>query len=562
MTAEEVAFKPITDLRARKRCFRVKSKHTILDQRFPDEFMMTIIEKKGLPQDASVQTLSLLEEHIEALQPSHPTIPFGWLERAVELSAFRERSQLYRSICTYFSALFEGRACVLLGWEAAPPRLTVEYIHVPSQNESSAQWLQPEQPNALPLVMRAIREVQPLQVALAEVPFATTERAWMQAVGSERMLLFPLVAHERVVGVVEVMLAQLERSFAPWEIRLGCLLGEQAGLALENIRTVEELRQRTTELEVLRQANLSLTASLNVHEVLDALLESTLKFMGDAQDAHIFLYERGRLKFAAALWADGRKGQPYAHPRPHGLTYTVARRGEILVVDDMRTHPLFTDAPPSWTGSIVGIPLKIGKRVVGVMTVAHPQTGAFSASQVRVLRMLGEQAAIAINNARLHHRIARQAQTDPLTGLFNRRALDERLDEEILRAVRFGYPLALLMIDLDNFKTVNDTYGHPIGDRLLQQVAACLRRSVRDWDFVARYGGDEFALVLPNMGYRAARRMALRLRQTIASTTWDLPPQDDIRISLSFGIAVYPKHGETKEALLAAADRALYQEKA
>jgi signal transduction histidine kinase/putative methionine-R-sulfoxide reductase with GAF domain len=169
--------------------------------------------------------------------------------------------------------------------------------------------------------------------------------------------------------------------------------------------------KRVNELEVLRKASLSLTASLELEEVFNAILRSTLTLLPSANNSHIFLCLedfRETLKFGAALWADGRKGEPFAIPRSDGLTATVAKRGEMLVVPDMRKHSLFQNTPEDWKGAIVGIPLKIGQRVVGVMNISYLTPREFSDSELRLLGLLGDQAAIAIENARLYEQAARE----------------------------------------------------------------------------------------------------------------------------------------------------------
>jgi PAS domain S-box-containing protein len=184
----------------------------------------------------------------------------------------------------------------------------------------------------------------------------------------------------------------------------------QAAAAIDSARLFSALEQRAAELLALRQATLSLTASLQPKEVLNSILESTLKFLPNAMNAHVFLYdtERGSLNFGAALWPDGRRGRPIAEPRPEGLTYTVARSGESLIVADMRIHPLYAamQPRPGWDGAIVGLPLKIGQRVVGVMNVSYPTPHNFSEAELRVLNSFGDQAAIAIENARLYEQAA------------------------------------------------------------------------------------------------------------------------------------------------------------
>ncbi len=328
----------------------------------------------------------------------------------------------------------------------------------------------------------------------------------------------------------------------------------------------DEAEQHAVELEAIRQATLNLTARLDLESVLNALLESTLRLIPGMRNAHIFLYDsdgEGVLTFGTALWSDGRRGQPVALPRPQGLTYTVARSAQTVVVKDIRDHPLYTDISPdmNWRGAIVGLPLKIGQRVVGVMTLSYPQPHEFSEVEQRVMRLLGDQAAIAIENAHLHKLVNQQARTDSLTGLPNRCALDERLEDETRRSTRYQRVFSLVMMDLNGFKAINDTYGHPEGDAALRQVASCMLGQVRETDLLARYGGDEFALLMPETDRATAQSLAVRLRDRVGCAALVLPDSRQITLSISFGLAAFPENGATAEDLLACADQALYQDK-
>ena len=142
-------------------------------------------------------------------------------------------------------------------------------------------------------------------------------------------------------------------------------------------------------------------------------------------------------------------------------------------------------------GSIIGIPLKINENIVGVMNLSRSTRGGFSTSELRLLELLSDQAAVAISNASLHQIISRQAYSDTVTGLPNRWALDQRLDQEVLNSRRTGNSFAVIMMDLDGFKIVNDTHGHVVGDQVLRTVFNYMATGLRATDFLARYGGDE-----------------------------------------------------------------------
>ncbi|MCL5429101.1 MAG: sensor domain-containing diguanylate cyclase [Chloroflexi bacterium] len=324
---------------------------------------------------------------------------------------------------------------------------------------------------------------------------------------------------------------------------------------------LSRLEKSVGYLEVLRQASLQLTSSLNLKEVLYALLESAFKLVGDTHDANIFLYEGGKLSFGAAIFEDGRRGKPWAEPRQDGLTYTVARSGKVLAIEDMKTHPLFQTAPSDWNGAIIGLPLKYGSRVLGVMNISWPTPRHFDQEELHAMELLADQAAIAVENARLHTIVQNEALTDPLTGLPNRRAFDLRLAEEVRRSARYHHTFTVLMVDLDDFKRVNDTHGHMVGDVALREIARCLRRSVRDTDFMARFGGDEFVLILPEAKAGDEGPIAQKLREAAKSCQLGLPGDKTDSLTLSIGAASFPQDATKAAGLMFQADRRFYEKK-
>ena len=322
------------------------------------------------------------------------------------------------------------------------------------------------------------------------------------------------------------------------------------------------LQQHTDELDMLKKLSLNLTSSLNLPTVLDAVVTEAMRLVKNAQAAHIFLYNAdGYLEFGAALNSDGTRNQLVSMPRMQGLTYTVARSGEQIMVEDMKKHPLYKDSPGEWEGSVIGIPLKFNDNVVGVMNLSKSVMGGFSSSELRLLGLLADQAAVAISNASLHQLVSTQAFTDTVTGLPNRRALDEHLEQEVNSARRNGYTFAVIMIDLDEFKKVNDSYGHAIGDQVLRLMSNYLAILLRSTDFLVRYGGDEFTLILSKTDPPAARLVIEKILEKFKNFSFDAPNGDKIKLGLSAGVAFYPFHARTPADLLHASDDALYQAK-
>jgi diguanylate cyclase (GGDEF)-like protein len=292
----------------------------------------------------------------------------------------------------------------------------------------------------------------------------------------------------------------------------------------------------------------------------------------DADDTHVFLYEHGVLSFGAALFNGHQQKKPFMHPRPHGLTYQVARSGKMLVVNDVKTHPLFEDR--RWEGSIISLPLKIGNKVLGVMNVALKRAHEFSENEIRAIEFLGDQASIAIQNANLYEQAQQEiadrikaeeaikhlANHDALTGLPNRRLFNERINLEISRAQRNNQKIGIMLFDLDHLKKVNDSFGHNVGDLLLQSVAQRLLGLLRKSDTVARMGGDEFLLILPEMQQpEDAIQTAERILEAL-STPFHLEGYQ-VDITTSIGIAFYPDDGDDVNTLVKKADIAMYKAK-
>jgi len=321
------------------------------------------------------------------------------------------------------------------------------------------------------------------------------------------------------------------------------------------------LKQQSDELDALKKLSVHLTSSLDLPDVLDAVVSEAMRLIANARDAHIFLYKNKKLSFGAALDVEGNRNKGWVKPRLNGLTYSVARDGDMVIIEDMKDHPLFTNAPAEWVGSIIGIPLQAGDSVLGVMNLTRSITGPFSESELQLLRMLSDQAAIAISNASLHQMISHQAYSDTLTGLPNRRALDERLEEEVQSARKNNYSFAIVMMDLDGFKDVNDTYGHPIGDDVLRLVFSQMARGVRNTDFLARYGGDELTLILAQSDMSSSKIVAEKIVEGMKKLKYKLPDGKKLKLGISGGIAIFPVNARNGPDLLRAADAALYKAK-
>lgn len=245
-----------------------------------------------------------------------------------------------------------------------------------------------------------------------------------------------------------------------------------------------------------------------------------------------------------------------------GLTGWAFGVGTPQIIADTSTHPLARQVPgtPVVEESLLLIPLVAGEHKLGIINCWRQGVGQFTERELEAASLFAHVAAAAWRNAQLYAELHNAVMTDPLTRLYNSRWLHDTGDRDLLRATRDGKPLALLLLDLDHFKTVNDYAGHAAGDLALQRVATRLRATVRGADAVVRLGGEEFVALLHDCGLEGASVAAEAMRVAVRDMT--LPPDCGLeRLTASIGIAVYPDHGRDLDQLLGAADRAMYAAK-
>jgi diguanylate cyclase (GGDEF)-like protein len=243
-----------------------------------------------------------------------------------------------------------------------------------------------------------------------------------------------------------------------------------------------------------------------------------------------------------------------------GITGWVFEHGEPLIVADVREDPRYIALDPN-VRSELAFPLISGGRVVGVLNAESAQPNAFTDADLSLMLAVGTQLAATLEVAQMHDHLKQEAMRDPLTRVYNRRLLVERLQQAIAHADRHREGLSIVFIDVNQLKRVNDTYGHLAGDALLREVAHALTDAVRSEDLVARYGGDEFVVILSSTSGSSATVVAQRIRDGIARHRFMASGQLITVPGVSLGIASFPEHGRTPEELLASADASLYQQK-
>jgi diguanylate cyclase (GGDEF)-like protein len=328
----------------------------------------------------------------------------------------------------------------------------------------------------------------------------------------------------------------------------------------------QKAQQQVEELELkgLLKASEGLSATTKLAELLHQMV-AYARDVTRFETCAVCLREEGKEHFAVVV-AEGYRedlvGRRFPLEAPTWAAWVLRSREEPLAIRmERRSGMPILDTREKSTGgaSFVAVPLKAQKRVSGALLLTR-QGESFTARELRLLRIYCNQAAVVLENAIVHERMENLAATDGLTGLFNRRYFDSAFARELARCDRTSSTLALLMVDVDHFKSFNDTYGHAMGDLVLKKVADVLSSGIRKADVLARFGGEEFVVILPNVTPRGALEFAERLRESVAAAPIH-PGGPRKRVTVSMGAAFFPANAQDSGSLLKAADEALYKAK-
>jgi len=370
----------------------------------------------------------------------------------------------------------------------------------------------------------------------------------------------PLLAHNRLVGVIGIVGSKPSRQFSPFNLRILNFFAQQTAIAVENARLFETVQRRVQEAETLREVGSVVAATLKQEEAIELILQQLARVV-PYDSASVQLLGDGYLEIVGGRgWPDPAAVVGLRFPVPGDNPNTVVIRGRCphILGDAPAAYPAFRGQPHSHIRSFLGVPLIVRDRVVGMLAVDSAQPHYFTSEHARLATAFANQVAIAIKNAQLHAEVQRLAATDALTGLYNRRGFFELGRREVERAQRFGRRLAAIMFDLDHFKRVNDTHGHAVGDQVLAALATTCLQELREVDLLGRYGGEEFAVLLPETDETHAQRVAERMRQRVASTVFETGGG---AVTISLGVATLGRGCADLNALLEHADVALYAAK-
>lgn len=378
------------------------------------------------------------------------------------------------------------------------------------------------------------------------------------------LIVTPLIVGGKVLGILCV--EGDGKPEPPFELIISFIetLGESAAAAVRNASLYEDLNARTAQLATLYEIGSALTSVLNLDRVLNLIVDSVTRLIG-AEICSIMLLDPTKryLRIRVAKGLPKSVVERTVIKVGEGISGWVAQHGEPLLIKDIESHPIFGRKSDSkyTTKSLLSVPLKVRGEVIGVLNVNNKvPRGVFVEEDANLLMLFATQAAIAIENAHLYEEVERLAITDGLTGLYVHRYFQEALENEIKRGLRYKHPISLMMIDIDHFKQLNDTYGHQTGDEVLRRLAEILKSQARGHDIVARYGGEEFAIVLPVTPKDGALSAASRLRRAVETTPFKIF-RKTLHITISIGVASCPQDAQNREELIGKADQALYAAK-
>jgi diguanylate cyclase (GGDEF)-like protein len=397
--------------------------------------------------------------------------------------------------------------------------------------------------------------------ALQGIRMKLLGRSWRQYL---RELALPGIASESSLMPIGVVLVLLYDPHQPLGFLLLSLTYLLINLVFSRLsRAQHQLQARVHDLEILTATARRLSASLQLQELVEAVAKETVNAI---QSAELVALVHRRSGGESGFVLDGydRENERFFRQgvdEGEGLAGAVMASGQSRRIDDLEHADVSvgsdgTEGIRSW----MGVPLMMYGGCEGVIAVQSTRASAFRDEDQRLLESLALQIAAALQNAHLYE----LAMVDGLTGLFMRRYFDARIEEEIERSKRYATPFSIVMMDVDNFKKLNDEHGHLIGDRVLRAIATCVKGQLRGVDTAARYGGEEIAVILPRSDMVASYNVGERIRSAITELriTTDGEDQKVLTVTASFGIASYPESKAVDgEDLIRRADKALYRAK-
>lgn len=416
-----------------------------------------------------------------------------------------------------------------------------------------------------PNTVQALKGSDPILLRIDDPQCYPSEASILRRLNYGTVMLIPLWAGGKALGLVKLYSRRSDRTLSHLELQRLRVPAEQAALALVNARLYESERKQRILAETLRDIGLVLSGSLKAGTILETLLGQIGRVVPFDSAGVMLLQDnrvrmavhRGYERFGLTEWITS---MDLPVERLTGI-HKMAQTRKPYFIPDVQNDPAWQTVGPAWhVGSWVGAPLIARDQLLGFLSMDKAERGYYTAEHAVHLETLAGHASLALLNALTFGEVEQNSITDFVTGIYNRRYFHEQLQLELDRARRIGYGVSLLIFDIDHFKLVNDTYGHPAGDRVLQMVAARIKDELRAVDILARYGGEEYAVILPGTPPSSLSGVAERLRQVIAMRPFEVD-ELQIVITVSAGGASFPEDAAEAQALIDEADRWLYRAK-
>lgn len=410
-----------------------------------------------------------------------------------------------------------------------------------------------------PLAAQVLRTGRPLLLRNGEAEFTGAQSFGRNGRPPLSWLGVPVLVGGQAVGVLAVQNFEQTNRYDPDHLRILEIVAGQAAVAMENARLFAEQQRNAKQLEFLNQIAKIAIGSTQLEAMLQDMTEAIRQhLLCEYIGIGVVNFQSKELDFKAEAGAPGATGGGVLRrvPLGVGIAGAAARTGQLMMIPDLRHN---AQAIPVHAGSVsaLALPIVYAGQTLGVLNLESSEPRAFPPDRVQVLRTLADQIAIALNNSLGYQQMQQQAITDGLTGLKTRRYFMDELQRHWKLASRSGRPFSVVLIDLDNFKLINDTHGHLEGDLTLTHLARVLEQKSRSDSIVCRYGGDEFTILMSDANAQMASSLCDRLKVWLATD----PNLSERGVKASFGVASYPENGTTPEEVLRAADLSMYAAK-
>lgn len=533
----------------------------------PSQGFLDLLMDSGYPVDPSLDFEGLVHQLLEGEQRARLTAE-TLLQATAAINSTLDLKQVLDRILEQLQLVVQFDSASVMLIEAEQLRIQAVRGHPHPEAALNVAF----SPQENPLAKEIIACQEPLVLADAQADPRYTRigdagyvRGWMG---------IPMLSRGQVIGLLTVD-SCLPDAYNAKDAHLANAFAGKAALAVTNARLYESEREQRLLAQTLREFSLALSSTLKAEEVLEAVLHG-IKSLVPYDSARVLLKEGDQVQ-PVIQWGYERypaedlvESQVLSIEEMPNLRRMSATLRSCLVPD--------VQADPGWVitglsrhfGSWVGAPLVAHGRLLGFLSLEKEDRCFYTPKHAGLLESLAGHVGLALLNALTYGEMERASITDFLTGAYNHRYFQQQIRRELELAQRIGYPVSLLMLDLDFFKDVNDRFGHLCGDRVLQLLADRLRIELRNSDHLARYGGEEFAIILPGTPARAACEVGERLRRAVAAIPFQVDEPLDaagmalsatIPLSVSIGAATFPDHSQGPRDLIAAADRALYRAK-